>query len=229
MFLNLATLELVDLIKFSPDIIHLNDWSTSLIPYFINTVYSGCENLAKAKILLTIHNLEKQGSFSKDNEYLFKNKNFTYLHQDKINFLKTGIMRANKVNTVSKSYRSEMLTKFFGFSLDGALKSRQYDLLGIQNGLDFDTYNPKTDKEIYFNYDKSNYSEGKLKNKQAFLKEFGLKDENKMLISYIGRFAKEKGVGLISEVIEKLLDKDQFNFVVIGEEVMCSLKCFVRN
>ena len=217
MFLNLATLELVDLIKFSPDIIHLNDWSTSLIPYFINTVYSGCENLAKAKILLTIHNLEKQGSFSKDNEYLFKNKNFTYLHQDKINFLKTGIMRANKVNTVSKSYRSEMLTKFFGFSLDGALKSRQYDLLGIQNGLDFETYNPKTDKEIYFNYDQSNYIEGKLKNKQAFLKEFGLKDENKMLISYIGRFAKEKGVGLISEVIEKLLDKDQFNFVVIGE------------
>lgn len=216
MFFNLATLELVDLLNFDPDIIHLNDWTTSLIPYFISTEYTSNENLKKAKILLTIHNLEKQGAYEKDFEYLFKNKNFTYLHSDKINFLKTGIMRANKINTVSKSYRGEMLTKFFGFNLDGALKSRQVDLRGIQNGLDFNTYNPKTDTHLYFNYDVNNYVEGKKKNKDAFLKEINL-DQNKMLVSYIGRFAKEKGVGLIESIIDKLLKDDLFNFVVIGE------------
>lgn len=217
MFFNLAILELVDLIDLNPSIIHLNDWSTSLIPYFISTLYREDERLTNAKILLTIHNLDKQGAFPRENEYLFKNKNFTYLHQDNINFLKTGIMRSNKINTVSKSYRSEMLTKFFGFSLDGALKSRQYDLKGIQNGLDFDTYNPNTDKFIFNTYNTSNFIEGKLKNKKAFLNEIGLKDENKMLISYIGRFAKEKGVRLITEVIEDLLKSDQFNFVIVGE------------
>lgn len=217
MFFNLAILELVNLIEFYPDIIHVNDWTTSLVPYYLTTYYNKFDKFKNIKTLLTIHNLEKQGAFSKEYEYLFKSKNFTYLHLDNINFLKTGIMRANKINTVSNSYRSEILTKFFGFSLDGALKSRQLDLVGIQNGLDFNRFNPKNDKYIYFNYDNDNFTEGKEINKTKFLEEYNLKDQNKMLVSFVSRFAKEKGVGLIMDIIEPLLIDNLINFVVIGE------------
>jgi len=216
-FLNLAILELLPLINFKPDLIHINDWATSLIPFFLSTNYANNDFYKDIKTLLTIHNLEKQGSFSKEFEYLFTTKNFTYLHQNNINFLKTGIMRATKINTVSKSYRGEILTKFFGFSLDGALKSRQFELLGIQNGLDFNLYNPETDKFIFKNYNINNFNEGKIINKENLLKEIGFKDKNKMVISFISRFAKEKGVFLIKEVIEDFLKKDEIYLLVIGE------------
>lgn len=217
MFFNLAILEMLKLIDFYPNIIHVNDWTSALVPYFLTTYYNKFEEFKNIKTLLTIHNLEKQGAFSREYEHLFKSQNFTYLHLNSINFLKTGIMRANKINTVSKSYKSEILTKFFGFSLDGALKSRQLDLVGIQNGLDFNRFNPKTDKHIYYNYDKDDVIVGKLKNKEKLLKKINLKDSSKMLVSFVSRFAKEKGVGLIMDKIEKLLKDDLINFVVIGE------------
>jgi len=216
MFFNLAILELLRLIKFYPNVIHVNDWTTSLVPYYLTTYYNKFDEFKNIKTLLTIHNLEKQGAFPKENEYLFHTKNFTYMHLDNINFLKTGIMRANKINTVSNSYKSEILTKFFGFSLDGALKSRQLDLVGIQNGLDFNRFNPEIDKHIYKKYNINNIIEGKKINKEAFIKEHNLKND-KLLVSFVSRFAKEKGVGLIMDIIEDLLKDDLINFVVIGE------------
>ncbi|VEU81070.1 glycogen synthase [Haploplasma axanthum] len=217
LFFNLAILELIPLISFYPDLIHVNDWATSLVPYFLSTIYSTNSEYEHIKTLLTIHNLEKQGAFSRDFESFFGNRNFTYIHLNNVNFLKTGIMRSSKINTVSKSYRSEILTKFFGFSLDGALKSRQFELYGIQNGLDFNLYNPKTDKYIFKNYDISSHKDGKRINKEKLLKEIGFEDNNKMVLTFISRFAKEKGVALINEVIEKYLKDDRFYFLVIGE------------
>lgn len=217
MFFNLAILELIDLIKYYPDIIHLNDWTNALLPYFLDSFYKeklGYENI---KTLLTIHNLEKQGAYPKTYEHLFTKKNFTYLHIDNINFLKTGIMRSSKINTVSHSYRSEMLTKFFGFSLDGALKSRQLDLRGIQNGLDFELYNPELDPYIFKNYNIDNFTKGKKINKENLYEELGFKDSNKMLVSYIGKFGKQKGIDLITSVIDKYLINDEFYFVVNGQ------------
>ena len=216
-FLNKAILELMSLIDFFPEIMHLNDWSTSLIPYIISSEYSEDSRYTNIKTLLTIHNLEKQGAFARDYEKYFTKKNFTYLHLNDINFLKTGIMRATRINTVSKSYRSEMLTKFFGFTLDGALKSRQYQLKGIQNGIDYNLYNPETDKNIYFNYNINNFEEGKKINKSSLLKDYNLKDQSKPIVSFISRFAKEKGISLIIDTIEEFLIKDLIYFFVIGE------------
>lgn len=216
-FLNVAILELLKVINFYPEVIHINDWTSSLIPYFLDTHYRNNESYKNIKTLLTIHNLEKQGNYPKIYEKYFSKKNFTYLHLDNINFLKTGIMRADQINTVSKSYREEILTKFYGFSLDGALKSRQNVLHGIQNGLDLNLYNPKMDGFIYNQYDITNFSEGKLLNKEALFKETGFKDLNKMTISFISRFATEKGIHLIMEVIEKYLANNEIYFLVIGE------------
>lgn len=216
-FFNIAILEMLNIINFYPDIIHLNDWTSALIPYFLDEYYRGNENFTNIKTLLTIHNLEKQGNYPKIYEKYFTKKNFTYLHLDNINFLKTGIMRANQINTVSKTYKEEILTKFYGFSLDGALKSRQNNLHGIQNGIDFDLYNPNMDGYIYQQYDIKNFKKGKLNNKTNLIKSIGFKDPNKMVVSFISRFANEKGIHLIMESIDKYLENDQIYFLVIGE------------
>ena len=152
-FFNLAILESLPILNFYPDIIHVNDWQTALIPFFLDEKYRKLdEGYKNIKTILSIHNLEKQGAYPIETEKLFNCKNYTYIHLGQVNFLKCGIMRADMINTVSKSYRDEILTKFYGFTLDGALKSRQYDLTGILNGID-DSYNPKTDQLIEQNYD----------------------------------------------------------------------------
>lgn len=216
-FFNLAILEMLQVIDFYPNIIHLNDWTTSLLPYFLSSYYENDENYLNIKTLLTIHNLEKQGNFPKYYEDFFEKKNFTYLHLNDINFLKTGIMRSTRINTVSKSYRSEMMTKFFGFTLDGALKSRQFQLKGIQNALDFNLYNPETDENLFKNYNLNTYLEGKKVNKVKLLETVGFPDKTKPIVSFISRFAKEKGLPLIIEVIEEFLQNDSIYFFVIGD------------
>lgn len=217
MFFNLAILEFIKLTGFYPDVMHINDWTTSLIPFMIDSYYENDPGFENIKTLLTIHNLEKQGSYPRHYENLFLHKNFTYLHLDQINFLKTGIMRSTKINTVSKSYRSEMLTKFFGFALDGALKSRQLDLTGIQNGLDFELYDPETDRFIYQTYNIDNVIEAKAYNKEKLYEELELPKSDKILVSFIGRFAKQKGISLIIDIIDEYLEKDLFNFVIVGQ------------
>lgn len=180
-FFNIAILELLSILDFYPDLIHLNDWTTALVPYFLDTYYRSNEKYKNIKTLLTIHNLEKQGNYPKIYEKYFLKKNFTYLHLDNINFLKTGIMRANQINTVSKSYKEEILSKFYGFSLDGALKSRQSFLHGIQNGLDQDLYNPTMDGYIEYHYDFNSFEKGKHLNKESLLKEIKLVNDNRMI------------------------------------------------
>jgi Glycogen synthase len=136
-------------IKF--DIIHANDWQTSLIP-----IFSKFKFRLPSKILLTIHNLGYQGIFPKEqfpctgiNSILFNPEGMEYF--DKINLLKGGIEFSDTVNTVSKKYSAEIQTEEFGFGLSGVLKNKG-NIYGILNGIDYDEWNPETDKYINKNY-----------------------------------------------------------------------------
>jgi len=216
-FFNFAIFEYMLLTNRFVDIIHANDWQTGLIPFFLDVKYRQInEAFKKMKTLLSIHNLEKQGSYPIETEKLFNSKNFTYIHMDRVNFLKCGIMRANAINTVSENYRNEILTRFYGFTLDGPLKSRQMDLYGILNGLDQDLYDP-VKSNIYQNYDETNFSIGKKINKQMIVKDLGLDQNPELpLISFIHRFARQKGIDILMPVIESLIEQNQFNFIVLG-------------
>ncbi|MDY0295403.1 MAG: glycogen/starch synthase [Acholeplasmataceae bacterium] len=216
-FFNFAIFEYMLLTNRFVDIIHANDWQTGLIPFFLDVKYRQINDaFKKMKTLLSIHNLEKQGSYPIETEKLFNSKNFTYIHMDRVNFLKCGIMRANAINTVSENYRNEILTRFYGFTLDGPLKSRQMDLYGILNGLDQDLYDP-VKSNIYQNYDETNFSIGKKINKQMIVKDLGLDQNPELpLISFIHRFARQKGIDILMPVIESLIEQNQFNFIVLG-------------
>lgn len=215
-FFNFAIFEYMLLTDNYVDIIHANDWQSGLIPFFLDVKYRQMnESFKKMKTLLSIHNLEKQGSYPLDAEKLFNTKNFTYIHMDRVNFLKCGIMRANAINTVSENYRNEILTRFYGFTLDGPLKARQMDLYGILNGLDQDLYDPMKSK-IYQNYDETTFAIGKKINKEKIIKDLNLEDEKLPLVSFIHRFARQKGIDLLMPVIEEYLKDEKFNFIVLG-------------
>lgn len=217
-FFNLAILEYIKLTENYPDIIHTNDWQTSLVPFFLDVFYRPIsESFYRIKTLLSIHNLEKQGAYPIEVERLFNHKNFTYIHMNQVNFLKCGIMRANAINTVSENYKNEILTRFYGFSLDGPLKSRQNDLYGILNGFDDELYNPKNNKSLYQGYDEETYAIGKKINRRALIKDLQLEPElNIPVVAFIHRLARQKGLDIMMEVLDDYLKIGAFYLIVIG-------------
>ncbi|MFA7589515.1 MAG: glycogen/starch synthase [Acholeplasmataceae bacterium] len=216
-FFNYAILESLPLLNYYPDIIHTNDWQTGLISYLLDTKYRQYNDQYKRiKTLLSIHNLEKQGSFDLSTESLFEVKNYTYMHNDRVNFLKAAIMRSSAINTVSETYKSEILTRFYGFALDGPLKSKQYQLFGILNGFDNRLYDPSLNKDLIKNYDLTSFNAGKKANKKALTEQLGF-DDDLPLFAFIGRFSRQKGIDILVHSLDNYLKNNQLNFIAIGK------------
>lgn len=229
-FFSKAVLESLKVIDFKPNLIHVNDWQTSLIPVYLKTIYSSDNFFIKTKTLLTIHNLAYQGIFpveqypilGLDWKYFTLNGLEFYGH---INLLKGGIIFSDYVSTVSETYAKEIQTPELGSGLDGVLrqKAEQGKLTGIVNGVDYDEWDPRNDpfiKEAYgINYDEKTI-EKKNEIKKLFLKEIGLlKNENAvntMLIGIVSRLVDQKGFDLVYEILEDLLTKENVMMVVLG-------------
>lgn len=215
-----AILESMDITKFYPDILHLNDWQTGMVPYLLDKHYRHQSyDYFKIHTLLTIHNLQYQGNFDKDvAKYFNTDFDYTYIHFDRINFLKAGIERATRINTVSPTYRKEVMTQAYGFTLDGALYNRKEDFMGILNGIDDElTFNPETDKLLSKTYGKANFITGKRANKAYVLKHFGLDtNTDSPLITYVGRLADQKGIELMEQASEEVLEYSNALLILLG-------------
>lgn len=214
-----AILESMRKINFYPDILHINDWQTGMVPFLLDTHYRHQnENYFKIHTLYSIHNLEYQGVFDPFVSRFFNVEfDYTYMHFDRVNFMKAAIERATMINTVSPTYRNEVMTSEFGFTLDGALKKREKDFVGILNGIDTELYNPNTDDLIYEKYNGVTFKKGKAENKKQLLQRFNLTyDENIPLVSYIGRLATQKGINLMSKVLEEVIQYTDAKFVFLG-------------
>jgi len=132
------------------------------------------------------------------------------------NMLKGGIVYADYITTVSKSYADEIQTHYYGEGLDGLLSARHYDMQGIVNGIDNDMYDPDKDPAIYKKYNLSNFRKNKKINKEELQKELGLTvDKKKYMIGLISRLTDQKGLDLINYCIEGLIDEFT-QLVVIG-------------
>ena len=206
--------------NFQPDIIHCNDWQTALVPVYLNTLYKYDPFFANTKVLYTIHNLAYQGVFAKD-EFpkmgldwaLFTIEYFEFY--GKVSLSKAGLVYANAVSTVSPTYAKEMLTKEFGCGLEGVLKTREKDLFGILNGIDYNAWNSMTDKKIFKHYSAATLDD-KYINKERLQKELGLKvDRDIPMIGMTARLADQKGLDLLAKVIDELLNM-KIQFVLLG-------------
>jgi starch synthase len=219
-FFSRAVLELIRHIDFQPDIIHCNDWHTALIPVFHRVFYKDDPTYSNIKTVFTIHNIIYQGKYGKEIfEDVLGLPNWAYPlleYDDCLNFMKGAIVCSNAVTTVSNTYAQELRYPYFSYGLHHILQDCSYKFSGILNGIDVESYNPKTDKCIFKNYSAADTS-GKAVNKKRLQKLFGLpEDENAMLIGMVTRLVEPKGIELVKFVLEELMT-DHVQLIILGK------------
>ena len=215
-----AVIEALPLIDFDPDVIHVNDWHTAMIPMLIKTQYD-LHPQGRCRTVLSIHNMGYQGRFDFGYtahllgvEGRYYDPNYIEFHGGS-NFLKAGIVFADKLVTVSPTYAQEIRTPHYGEGLDGILETRADDLIGILNGIDTAAFNPAADPWIPFPYDAASLSE-KQKNKEALIAELGLRIEPRTpLVGMVTRLTKQKGIDLVLRVFDEMMESGM-GFVLIG-------------
>ncbi|MFW5986218.1 MAG: glycogen synthase GlgA [Halanaerobiales bacterium] len=216
-----AVLEMLPLLDFKPDIIHCNDWQTGPICLMLEDNYCQYNFYQDIKTVFTIHNLRYQGHFlprvvgdvlGVDSSHWVEGN---IRHNGLVNYMKTGIMYADRITTVSKTYAEEIKTPYFGEELDYALRIRGNDLDGIINGISYGQFNPATDEYIFQNYSQENIK-SKYKNKEQLQQKVGLPvDKEVPLIGIVSRLVEQKGFDLIAAAIDDIMEND-LQLVVLG-------------
>ncbi|GAA6492401.1 MAG TPA: glycogen synthase GlgA [Candidatus Bariatricus faecipullorum] len=221
-FFSKAALSALPLLDFRPDIIHCHDWQTGLVPVYLDNFRYGNEFFRGIKTVMTIHNLKFQGIWDKKTVRDITGLPDYYFSPDKLeaykdaNYLKGGIVYADRVTTVSATYAEEIKMPFYGEKLDGLMRARSNCLSGIVNGIDYDEFNPETDPDIARNFNVDNFRKEKVKNKIALQKELGLAEDPKMMmIGVVSRLTDQKGFDLVSCVMDELC-QDAIQIVVLG-------------
>ncbi|MCR5848402.1 MAG: glycogen synthase GlgA [Lachnospiraceae bacterium] len=221
-FFSKAALSAMPLLDFRPDVIHCHDWQTGLIPVYLKERFQGNSFFYGIKSVMTIHNLKFQGKWDvpavKDitglPDYFFTpDKLESYKNA---NLLKGGLVYADCITTVSETYAKEIMTPFYGESLDGLLRARENDVRGIVNGIDYKEYDPSVDKFIDYKYNIQNFRKEKIKNKRKLQHDLGLEENDKiMMIGIVSRLTDQKGFDLIAYIMDELC-QDAVQIVVLG-------------
>lgn len=218
-----AVMEAIRLLDLQVDVIHANDWQTGLIPAYLKIEYRHLPRYANIACLFTIHNMGYQGQFWHW-DMLLTGLDWKYFnwHQmeyyGKLNLLKTGLVFADAINTVSPRYAQEIQTPAFGKGLEGVLQYRRDVLSGILNGADGMEWNPATDPLIPAHYTAETVAEGKAICKAALQRRVGLPQRPATpLLGFIGRMTEQKGIDLIADVIPEWLEAEDVQWVILGK------------
>ena len=218
---SLAIMEYAKLLNFRADIIHANDWHTAMLPLYLHSNYKFDEFWSKTKCVFEIHNLAYQGVWLNDIiDFANMRKDIVYNewgceHYGRVNWMKGAINYSDKIIVVSPTYAREILTGEYGEGMDYTLRGCTQKIAGILNGIDYDVYNPKKDKNIAKNYDVKSLDK-KEENKKALCEYFGLKyNPDRPLFGFVSRLVEQKGVDLIRDMENELKNLDA-DFVFLG-------------
>jgi starch synthase len=219
-FFNRACIEYYTRKDERPDVFHCNDWPTGPLPLFLRTHYYH-DDVSRTPVLFTIHNIAYQGNFPADRFGLLELGWEYYTDQavefyGTVSFLKTGIVYADLITTVSQRYSKEIQTAEFGYRMEGILASRADDLFGVLNGIDDEEWNPAADPHIAQNYSVQDLS-GKTACRTELLSFAGWEHENSTMpiIGIISRLTAQKGFDLLEPVGQRLLNLN-LRLVVLG-------------
>lgn len=221
-FFSRAVLEVIGRLGLEVDLLHTHDWQTGLIPAYLKIEYRNKPGYEKIATLLTIHNLAYQGTFWHWDMLLtgLDWKYFNWRQMEffgNLNLLKTGLVFADSLNTVSPRYAEEIQSAPLGCGLEGVLQHRRSALSGILNGVDYDQWNPETDVHLTARYGPKNVVEGKAANKAALQTELNLPRDPKVpLLAFIGRLVEQKGIDLILQVMQEWVLTSRAQWVILG-------------
>lgn len=222
LMLSRVAIEACQWMQWAPDVFHCNDWHTGMLPLLLKANYSWDQLFASTKSILTIHNIGYQGVFDDDilddiglgdrRELLHQED----LQQGNVNYLKTGLLYADLLTTVSRTYAEEIQTAEFGMGLEGILKARAENLVGIVNGVDYSDWSPEQDALIPHPFSATDLS-GKAKNKEALMQYFHLQAGAEIpVFGVVSRLSYQKGFELFPEILKPLLDQVDIRLVVLG-------------
>ncbi len=206
-----AILEMLQHIDYYPDVIHLNDWQTALIPVFLKAHYSALDEYQNIKTVFTIHNIEYQGKmpYTFCDEVLGLSAEWRQYLQygDCLNFMVSAIKLADKVTTVSATYAEEIKDPFFAHGLEHVMSDYSWKLSGIVNGIDMDSFDPQTAKGI-IHFDAEDMA-GKAENKAALQKEMNLPvNPDVPVIGMVTRLVSHKGLDIVEYIFDELMQRD---------------------
>ena len=235
-FFQRAVLEaLGDPMDFEPEVLHLHDWQTAMIPCLLDAHYRPYGYHQHLRTLLTIHNIKYQGIHGREriadlmdlpDRYMSE---FGVLKDGVPNFLKAGIVYADRVNTVSPNYAGEIMTPYYGEGLHQLMQSQAYKTSGILNGIDEVSYNPATDQALAGTYDITTWQTGKAACKKALQEELGLEvSAHRPLAVMISRLVDQKGLDLLLRILDEMLHSG-IQVAVLGtgeayyEEALCEI------
>ncbi len=200
-------------------VLHLNDWQTSLCAVYLKTTESRRKELQGIKTALTIHNLGYQGMFEGNQllktglpPTLFSPAGLEFYGST--NLLKGGILFADLLTTVSPTYAQEITTQEFGFGLDGVIRQRAARLFGVTNGIDVAVWDPMRDPHIAARYSGRDLG-GKYRCKQALQEELGLPVKDVPALGVVSRLTSQKGLDLLADIIPELMEWD-LQLIVLG-------------
>ncbi|MEX2560608.1 MAG: glycogen synthase GlgA [Pirellulales bacterium] len=217
-----SVLEAVRLLHLDIDILHANDWQTGLVPAYLKAEYRGVPGYEGIASLLTIHNLAFQGVFWHW-DMLLTGLDWKYFnwHQmefyGQLNLMKTGLVFADSINTVSPRYAEEIQSAPLGCGLEGVLQQRREVLSGITNGVDYSVWNPATDQHLPAKYDVTTFARGKAACKAALQAELGLPVQPRVaLVGLVGRLTDQKGLDLVAGVVQDWVRSADVQWAILG-------------
>lgn len=222
-FFSRAVLEAIQQLDLEVDILHCNDWQTGLIPAYHKIEYRAVPRFERTTSLFTVHNLAYQGTFWHW-DMLLTGLDWKYFNWQQmeffgqLNLMKTGLVFADAVNTVSPRYAEEIQSAPLGCGLEGVLQQRRSVLSGIINGVDYTQWNPEVDSHLPVKYGPKNVREGKAQCKAALQQEFNLPRDNggAPLIAFVGRLSEQKGIDLIVPVIQEWVQSTNAQWLILG-------------
>lgn len=219
-FFSKAMLFILPMLNFIPDIIHTNDWQTSLVSVYLKTIYSSSPEYKDIKTILTIHNIEYQGIYNvniaEDVFGLYGDEISILEYNGSLNLLKGAMETCDIISTVSESYSMEILDDYYAHGLASIIRKNAHKVKGILNGIDTAVYDPETDSSLF-----ENYSVNDIKNKYVNKANLQMltnlpQDINVPVIAIISRLVKHKGMDLIINGIEEIL-KERVQFIILGK------------
>jgi len=220
-FFDRAVMTMIKEIDFKPDVIHCHDWHTGMIPVLYKNEFISDPFYRHIKTIYTIHNLLFQGVFPPEvlGDLLNLTDNLYYNGSVEFygcsSFMKGGINYSDKITTVSDTYAKEIQTPLYGERLDGLLRYKGEELIGIVNGIDYSTYNPETDGYIYKKYNTTTLNNKRV-NKLRLQEELGLGvSKDTPMVAIVSRLVKQKGINILIPILDILLEKD-VQLVILG-------------
>jgi starch synthase len=221
-FFNRAVIAAIKALNLHPDVIHCNDFHSGLIPAYVSLEESEDPHFAAAGTVFSIHNLAYQGIFDRDflrkaglSQSLFTPMS-PFEFWGKVNVMKIAISHSLIISTVSKTYMEEITsTGEYGYGLEGVLRSRRGDLVGIVNGIDIDAWNPENDALIPHRFSTAELS-GKDRDREELLKSFALPQTSVgPLIGMVSRLVDQKGFDILAEAFDAIMTLGS-SLVILG-------------